>query len=360
MDIEWQGGMQFDGKTVIFDRAVTARGEHQSLKTQSLEVSLRRRVDFANPRLPEDQEFRPTSNRASRDASEIEQVICRGGVTIQNKSFDEEGQQVSIDHMQMRDIAINQVNGAIEGRGPGWITTVRRGGALAPGSLLPTGGARSNADTQPESPKFSFLNVRFEGPIGGNVHRRELTFSEQVRSVYGPVDDWQSELDPDTSEELGPQAVLLNCDQLTVRQMGASPESGKPMAELEAVGNTLIEGQTFTARAHRMTFTEAKDLLVLEGNGSVDAQIFYQARPGEPTSHTGIGRMKYWRSRNEVEIENARFLDVGNLPAGKPRTSNGGFPNLFPKKDDGPKNPLGPDAHRPPRGNGTALPSIKR
>lgn len=357
MEVDWQGGMQFDGKTVLYDRAVTARGEHQSLKTESLEVSLRRRVDFNNPQVPGEDRDTPTAGRqpgAQRDAAEVEQVLCRGGVTIQNKSFDEQG-QLSTDQMQMRDIAINQVSGVIEGHGPGWITTVRRGSAAA--IALP--GSTPAPEVNSDRPSYSFLNVRFEGPIGGNVHRQELVFSEQVRAVYGPVGDWQSELDPDTPDELGPQAVLLNCDQLTVRQMPAATRGGKTTAELEAVGNTLVEGQTFTARAHKLSFAEAKDLLVLEGNGSTDAQLFRQARVGGATSQAAARRIMYWRSTNRVEVDDARFLDIGNIGGSKPGDSGkGGFPDLNPKSDK--RNPLGPDAQRTPRGNGTALPSIRR
>ena len=366
MEIDWQGGMQFDGKTVIYDRAVTARGEHQSLKTESLEVTLQRRVDFNNPQVAS-RDRAPAARLSGQqgDAAEVEQVVCRGGVTIQNKTFDEQG-QLSIDQMQMREIAINQVSGVINGRGPGWITTVRRG---APGGALGGGGGLfggSSATPPPEHPgplvKYSFLNVRFEGPIGGNVHRQELTFSEQVRAVYGPVGDWQSELDPDTPDELGEQAVLLNCDQLIVRQMPSAVRGARATVEMETIGNTLVEGQTFTARAHKLTFAEAKDLLVLEGNGSSDAQLFRQSRPGGPTSQAAARRIMYWRSTNRVEVDDARFLDIGNIGGGKPSASSknsSGFEKIF-GNGGAAKGPVEPGARRTPRGNGTALPALRR
>jgi lipopolysaccharide export system protein LptA len=353
LNVDWQGGMQFDGQTALFDRAVNARGEHQNLRTESLEVMLRKRVDFNRPQMPGERRERPAPGAG--DTAEVERVACRGGVTIQNKTFDGNG-QLSTEQMQMRDISINQVSGVIEGRGPGWITTVRRGGAGGLG--FP--GSTPAANPPSESKGYSFLNVRFEGPIGGNVHRQELSFSEQVRAVYGPVEAWTSELDPDAPDELDAQAVLLNCDKLIVRQMPAAVRGQRATVELETIGNTLVEGQTFTARAHKLSFAEAKDLLVLEGNGSTDAQLFRQAKMGGPTSQAAARRIMYWRNTNRVEVDDARFLDVGNLSGGKPnRSNNSGFPNLFPRQQDN-KNPIGSGAQRSPQGNGTALPAFRR
>ncbi len=42
------------------------------------------------------------------------------------------------------------------------------------------------------------------------------------------------------------------------------------------------------------------------------------------------------------------------------REGKGGFPNLFPGSGKNSRDPLGPDARRSPKGNGTAVPSIKR
>jgi hypothetical protein len=132
--------------------------------------------------------------------------------------------------------------------------------------------------------------------------------------------------------------------------------------EMEAVGNTLVEGQTFTARAHKLTYAEAKDLLVLEGNGSADAQLFWQQHPGGATSQVTLRRIMYWPSTNEVDM-NARFIDSGNIGGGKPgggAKNNSGYGNLFGNGNKTTKDPVGPGAHRTPRGNGTALPALRR
>jgi lipopolysaccharide export system protein LptA len=361
MQIEWQGGMQFDGKSVVYDRGVVARGETQSLKTESLEVVLQQRIDFGNPQQLERNDQRAPGAARQDDTPQLEQVVCRGGVTLQNKSFDQDG-QLSIDRMQLRDVSINQVTGAIEGRGPGWITTVRRG-APAGGAFALPGSTPAPPVAKPQAAdELSFLYLRFERGLGGNINRQELVFSDQVRAIYGPVTTWQAELDPDTPADLNERSVLLHCDQLTVRQMPGVVKGANATAELEALGNTLVEGQAFTARAHKLSFAEAKDLLVLEGNGSMDAQLFRQSRPGGPTSQAAARRIMFWRSTNRVEVDDARFLDIGNIGGGGSSKNNGfsGVSDLLGGGNNAARGPAPKDARRTPQGNGTALPALQR
>ena len=74
------------------------------------------------------------------------------------------------------------------------------------------------------------------------------------------------------------------------------PVGGRRAVELEALGNAVVENITFTARGNRITYAEAKDLLILEGNGRSDAELLQQLqrrRPGlqdSPPRKSGTGR----------------------------------------------------------------------
>ncbi len=122
--------------------------------------------------------------------------------------------------------------------------------------------------------------------------------------------------------------------------------------ELEALGSTLVEGSGFTARAHRLTFAEKKSLLVLEGDGHSDAQLFRQPVPGGPTSQATARQIKFWQSTNRVEIDDARFFDFGQFNSGpkKPAADAKQDPNPNPA----PKTPQ-PKRNVPARG-GAATP----
>ncbi len=136
----------------------------------------------------------------------------------------------------------------------------------------------------PESiTQLNCLYVRFQGSITGNLLQRELIFHDQIRSSYAPVADWTAMLDPDKPEMLGPNGLRLQCNHLKVNQM-PTPAGNNQSIEVVAWENAVVEGGIFTARAYRVTYAEAKDQLILEGDGRTDAQLFRQTQPGAVAS----------------------------------------------------------------------------
>ena len=91
----------------------------------------------------------------------------------------------------------------------------------------------------------------------------------------------------------------------------------EPHMELDASDNAFVEGQTYTARAHRITYNQAKDLMVLEGAGRAAAELSQQQRVGGPIKNLSANKIKYWKSSNHVQVDDAKFLDIGQLPQGK-------------------------------------------
>lgn len=300
LEIVWQRGMQFDGRTATFERSVVARGQQQTLHAEWLAVSLDRRIDFAQP----------TTAKHARPV--VEAVECRGELTLENRSFDERG-LVSIDVLQSRDATINRASGAIQAGGPGWVRSVRRGKPARPGR-----GARPVEASDEDG--LSFLLVTFERGIEGDLNRREITFADGVRAVYGPVADWEDRLPLDDPDALGEEGLLLSADQLTVRQSptAASARARAPL-EVETLGNTVAEGDAFTARAHRMTYSEGKDQLVLQGTSTLDAELFRQQKAGGPVSRLLAREIRFWPGANKVEFDGLRTVDSGDLPAGGAR-----------------------------------------
>jgi hypothetical protein len=331
LEINWQGRMNFDGHSAQFERTVEAHTNQQLLRTEKLEATLKQPIELAAAPLEGEKSQR----------TEIDQIVCREGVFMENRGFDPGG-LASIDRMQSLDLAVNNTTGGVDAHGPGWVSSVRRG---EPGAMLgPAGATAGKPAKQPpekkpaEADTLTYLNVQFARLAVGNMHQRELTFTDQIKTIYGPVTGWEEKLDAEHPESLGPQGVTLNCDQLTVREMAGQvrasrADDGRPQRgflELEALGSTLVEGTDFTARAHRLTFAEQKSLLVLEGDGRTDAQLFRQPTPGGPRSQAAARRIMFWPTTRRVEIDDARFFDLGqfNMGAKKPAAgaATGGQP----------------------------------
>ncbi len=288
--IQWLGQMNFDGQKVSFSRGVVARRTNEHLQTETLEVFLQQPVSLA----PETQQ----------NTVQVARIACRQGVYAQWRRY-EQGELVAWEQFRAADLSINQLSGAVVAQGPGYLRRISRSGAAAvvPGSSPSAAQARAG---------LWFLQIKFHKTITGNMHRREMLFSGQVEAVYGPVPHWQATLDADAPEQLGPQGLALHCQKLSVAQVRGGQDTW--WLELQATGNTVVEGSGFTARAQRVAYSQAKDRLLLEGTARVPAVLQRWPYPGGPVSTAQARKILYWRRSNRLQVQDAQSLDLAQPP----------------------------------------------
>jgi hypothetical protein len=316
LHVAWKDHLRFDGRTAHVVGRAAANTDTQRALAETMEVSLTRQLDFARPE--------------KRDGVNVRGILMRGGVWLENRTV-VEGKLESVDHLDVKNLSVDQVTGIISAEGPGRFTTVRRGDAAKMGALsatparpagpvvrttatpVPPTATRERPAAAPvgdpaEEDGLTYLRIDFLRGITGNLHQQELRFEQQVRVVYGPVEDWDQAVDADSPDGLGPEDALVHCDTLHLAQIG--PRRGEhPPFEVTATGNTVVEGgQKYTARAHRITYVQAKDLLVLEGDGRSDAQLWRQTTVGGDWARTAGRKILYWRGTNEFEFDDFRFL----------------------------------------------------
>jgi hypothetical protein len=144
-------------------------------------------------------------------------------------------------------------------------------------------------------------------------------FHERVQTAFAPVERWDARLDVNDPDALPPGGVWMKCDRLGVHEM-AAPLSRRRSVELEAAGNVLVEGRMddglYAARALRMTYDEAKGLLVLEGDGHTAAELFRQQRVGGPQSRIPARRILYWPATNRFTLNDPQAVEINGLPSG--------------------------------------------
>ncbi len=296
LEVRWQDRMVFDGRTARFEESITATAPGRLLRTETLEVQFRERIRFADSKIQEN--------------PFVEKIRCLGDVTMESREFDELG-QTSYERMEVVDLAINRTSGALTAGGPGWLNSVRyeSDDPLGTGTgnavdVAPVG-SRADANTKANADKNQLrnLHVRFQGSITGNLHlhHRQMTFHDRVTTSYAPVDSFNAMPDTTDPEVLGPGSVVMFCDRLTVNEM-ITP-AGKHR-ELEAAGNVVADGKredgSFTARAVRMTYTQAKNLLLLEGDGRTDAVLSQQRQIGGRESKFAARRILYRPKSGQV------------------------------------------------------------
>ncbi len=292
--VDWLGRMNFDGQRLLVERGVVARGAQQSLRTETLEVQLSQTVQFSEP---------PRQNEV-----EISRVTCLGGVLLENRTL-EEFRLVSTDKLQAQNLTLMPLANKLQADGPGWISSVRQGAPQGLSGSSLGGGAASAAGGNDQ---LTYLRITFEKGIEGNSALQELTFHDQIRGIYGPVSDWNSELPADDSYELRAEDIRLTCDRLHVRQVG-TPQAGERPIELECDGNVRVSGQTFEGWARRLSYAVAKGQLVFEGTAQEDARLSRQKYIGGPTTNFAARKILYWHADQRVKVEDARFLQTGGM-----------------------------------------------
>jgi hypothetical protein len=321
--------MKLEGATAHFVESVVARTPGQQFETEQLDVTFTEPIRLAGLQ--------------SQAKPKPRKIVCPGEVWM--KSWEtENGQQTSLQRVQIANLEMDMESGAVLAAGPAHTTTVRRqtesgkpgtggggrgagGGNLGlsnPQSLIPH---PSSLIPHPSSLPLICLDVRCQGPLTGNLYQRTMAFQEQVRAIYVPTGAWETVPETDDPTQLGPGAMVLRCEQLRATQM-LVPVAGVRSWDMQATGNARVEGTTetgdsFFARAARMSYDEGKGLMVLEGEPRADAIVSTQKHAGgSPKEYKGQ-QIQYWPKTGAVD-SSFRSFDLNGLRPLAPGNPLGG------------------------------------
>jgi lipopolysaccharide export system protein LptA len=303
LTVDWQRGMSFDGRTAQFVDSVVATARQLPVDDKTLNVELS--TGIMDVQLQQPIRF---SGQQTQGPNKVQAIRCRSGVNVENRSFDLQQQLYSHDRMQTTDFGVDLLSGEMIG-GPGWINSVYRGSAELPGE------APANNIANP-SDQLNGLHVRFQRSIRGNAFSRQLTFDDQVQLANAPVNNWDVMLTIDNVDKLGPQGIGATCDLLSIIQP-LHPLTNQRSIELVAQGNVEVENATYMARGQRIAYNQNKGLLILQGDGRNDAELFQQQQPGASANKTAAQEIYYWLKTGQVKVVGARSLQIGQPPSEK-------------------------------------------
>lgn len=287
MRVTWQRKMNFDGQTIHLEEDVQARTATQLVLAGQLAASITERIDFAQPQV--------------NGKVGLAEMKLDGGVYLENRTLDELGQQTSFDTLETPNLYINQLTGAMKAYGKGKLLTIRKGAIKVPGAPLPAAPAAAGDDKT-----LTHLLVSFQRGMAGDLNKRTVQFEQNVETVYTRVADWRDRLTIEMIDQrglpaLGEQGILMTSDTMQVAQV-IPPAGGEPSYELISEGNTRVDGREFTARAHRITYTSAKDMLVVKGDGRADAELWYKQKGGN-SAYLPAREIHFWPKTSAIEIQ---------------------------------------------------------
>jgi lipopolysaccharide export system protein LptA len=338
VEITWKGGMEFDGRDAMFRDGVvavmqqhklTAEGiptlEHQRLTCEVLQAVFAPRVIF--------------DQMSASARPQISQIICRENVFLEQRTT-QAGRPTSVERLKSVDLTAEPASGNLLARGPGWVRRVWVDTGTGP--RLPGAPAAAPKPTPtPGEKRLAYLGVDFQGQFAGNQARQTTDFHQHVRCVYGPVPDWDTILVTDDPDNLSDGSVLLTSDHLQVVRTPAAADQAQPF-ELTADGNAKLDGrgamttshdkiaagkpppkgQMYSANAARVTYSAAKDLMVLEGDGRNFAHLARQVRVGSAWDEQTAAKFLFWPSLNKVDVEGGHEMHIQNLDNGGPNRRN--------------------------------------
>jgi hypothetical protein len=229
---------------------------------------------------------------------------------IDGRQIDEHGRQSAIYQMKTFDLEIQRSSGEVRGRGPGflhYVALAAQGGGN--GFALP---GQPNAVQGAQRPKlpYTYIHTTFERELTGNINGRTITFSNVTKTAYAPVANWNARLDADKPATLGPDGIVLDADQLTVRQMPPRVRGEQGWVELVGQGNVVAEGAIFVAVGHRAMYSQDKDQLILEGDGQSPALLTYTPVPGGQRSTTRVARLTYSLGKQHIQINGTSPINI--------------------------------------------------
>jgi lipopolysaccharide export system protein LptA len=311
MEIKWQDRLRLDGNRLSFIGNVQVTNSTGWLRTAELVAQI------AGPSL--------FDGVSGGQRPQLEQLECTGGAVAEFDQRDGNG-FVSRQHVEVQTMIANQLSGEIRGDGPGKIDSIHHSRGNA-GLLAPIGGpAAAAAPPANGPPQLRHLHIEFDSGVGGNLHAKTVNVYGNVRTVYGPIEDWQQRLAMTPGGVPGPETIWLNCDKLQVTESPAVVRQMPPqrLVELLAEGRVEIEGKdekqgSFVANGHRTTFDQAKSMLVLQGDGTTPAMLSIQERPGAQYQTSTAQKLTYWQSTGRVSVEGLQkaggnFLDQAQQP----------------------------------------------
>ena len=287
--VTWQKAMEFDGSLMELHGDAFVDGPEFQMRADHLQARLDRKIDFS-------------VTKSSKP--EVELISAQDNVRAiyETREF---GKLISSTYMQVPNATINALNGNVSVEGTGQIMITKRGFS---GQDFNNGISKAKTSRDPkvgQDKRLTFLQINFQSGVVGNIEKRVLEFNRNVKTIYGPVYDWDQKINPDG--KLQEDDVLMSCDKLILAQGPRTVSGGTPI-DLRAIGNTFVEGKSFQAAGEQINYDQAKDMLTIRGGGSRDAQIRYEDAKGS-TIDKSFRELRFFPGERRAEASEVPVLE---------------------------------------------------
>lgn len=289
LNVNFLGGMIFDGQRLYFERGVNADILQQEGPIQSSTIATGAALSITL-----DQELNFDAKRQSAESSndpKIVQFNMRQSIPVEKTRFKQVGfangppEPVEIRHAKLGTngevleqltlrsphALMNESKKELTASGPGSIRIHRKGS----GGKAADGFGFLGKKTQSNSNQYTYIHVNFDNQLITNTETNAIAINGNLRSLYALVPSSKQEFDPDRSQKLPAGAVRLNCDQINVSKIG-NARSPKAASRFVAFGKAHINSENFDSVADQISYRDDTDELVVESTSDKNVVLNFR------------------------------------------------------------------------------------
>ena len=189
-------------------------------------------------------------------------------VVVENKTFDRNGNLKEELQIIVPSATVQARGNELKAHGPGTIINRSIGRSSATISM-------PGIDRENRNDGITYVQINFDGPLDARLDENRIRINGNVRTIYSPVNDWQSAINPDNPGRLPSGAALLTCERIEVDRWQRRDQQ-EPTNELRASGNARIVSDEMEVTAERLNYDEADGMFVIEGTSRQNAVLSYQ------------------------------------------------------------------------------------
>jgi hypothetical protein len=211
--------------------------------------------------------------------------------------------------IEAAELALDRRDGAeLSGSGPGIVYLLMPSSAHRSfGPAAPAASGRVVAQKPPDE-DLKLTRIEYQGRLQAIQPDKDTTivkFIDGVELIHLPATDPDARIDV---TRLPPGAVHVQCGRLEVlnRKAGKAGSTN----DFEARERVRVWAREFHAVAGRVTYSESKDMLVLEGQSGDSAVIWRQTKPGSPREPISAKKIKVWVKENKISVEDVDHIKI--------------------------------------------------
>ena len=343
IDLQWAGGMVFDGAKIYFERNVmmTSFGEQGAPEksitktlSQALSIALAKKVNFQ--KLSGDQSIGevemaemvlvnhiPESMRvfksqdSNKPSADARFNTPDAPIIFQNESFGPTGKLVQQRRIAVPQATINAQTNTVVAAGPGkiFMHVVPSAGDNSSGPKVQASGsfgglsALSGRGRSKNSNEINYLQVNFEQQLVADLTDKQLEISGNIRTAFAPVKQFSDTVDPDGKQRLPEGAVRMQCANMLLSQWQPTGLA-KVQNEMVATGNVHITSAGFDSVSERVSYNDRNDQVVIEGTARSPAQLFHRPTPRSEKQQMLANKIIYHPSTGMAETQGVQSMNV--------------------------------------------------